>query len=138
MNKTRSGPFFENPDSYFNDSLNTRVPPMNISGKKSNPFISKLRMEPPSPLTYTKSYQYMPKPNILIRGESPQPSFRYYEPERVSIPSPMIRNMRSVVYRPALMNLNNRVQIPHGNLNPFEVVEQLFLDESCKEDFFLL
>lgn len=125
-----------NDKAYLFDSFNTRVPPMNISGKKSNASLS-YRFE--SPLYHSRSYQHFPKPNILLREESPpirlpmQP-----EPEKIILPPPPpIRNIRPAVnYRPALMNLSNQKIviprpkfIPRPNLNPFEVVEQLFYEE---------
>lgn len=122
-----------NDKAYLFDSFNTRVPPMSISGKKSNASLS-YRFE--SPLYHSRSYQHFPKPNILLREESPIRLPMQPEPEKIILPPQPIRNLRPVNYRPALMNLsNNKIVIPRPNfiprpnLNPFEVVEQLFLEE---------
>ena len=149
MSRNRD-PFNENPNTYLYDSINTRVPPMNISGKKSTPTLARMRMESPVNI-HSHSFQNLPKAPmivrrespfmnrgespIMIRRESPQPSF-FYEPERERVfmppPQPLIRSARPVVYRPALMNLTNRIPNPLINLNPFEVVEHLFLEENSK------
>lgn len=119
--------FLEEPGSYLLDSINTRVPPMYISGKKST-SLSKLRWE--SPIYHSHSYQNFPKPNILIREASPRP-------EVFLPPLPIVKNIRPVVYRPAFPNLNNRITVPMPNLNPFEVVEQLFLEEENSRNYFI-
>jgi hypothetical protein len=144
---------FEEPTSYLYDSINTRVPPMNISGKKSPPILSKIQWESPNTLMHSRSYQNFPLEKGMLRRESPQPNYRnYYEPERIErierpngqtmrheypffepqMPQPAIRSSRPAIYRPALANLSNKAVFPDRqmNLNPFEVVEQLFLEEN--------
>lgn len=135
-----------NQNSYLYDSMNTRVPPINISGKKLPN--SRTKFETPSPLSHSKSYQHFPNPNIYLREESPQRMMlsppnhlireishpimpKYYENERILVtPPPIIKSIRPVAYRPALINLNNRIPNYNMNLNPFEVVEQLFFEEN--------
>ena len=181
----------DEPTSYLYDSINTRVPPMNISGKKSPQILSKIQWESPNPLRHSKSHQIFPQEKILIRGKSPQPTYRnYYEneggfmerertpismqrpeynffelppqrpdygffekqrqiqfqPQRAEFnffdpppqkiqPQPIIRNFRQGAYRPALVNINNRIMYPERipNLNPFEVCEKLFLEEKTRK-----
>ena len=68
----------DEPTSYLYDSINTRVPPMNISGKKSPQILSKVQWNSPNPLRHSKSHQNLPQERILIRGKSPQASYRNY------------------------------------------------------------
>ena len=186
----------DEPTSYLYDSINTRVPPMNISGKKSPPILSKIQWESPNPLRHSKSHQNFSQEKILIRGKSPQPTYRnyfenegvmerertpmpmqrpeynFFEPPRqiqpprpdygffeaqrpiqfqppreefnffdpppqINIqPQPIIRNFRQGAYRPALVNINNRMMYPERipNLNPFEVCEKLFLEEKTRKN----